>query len=594
MCRQRNILSIWGMMILSANAFAVSGPCPQDLHLESKRVSQYCSGNLKYRIPVANALLQFSLIYNSLEYQNTGIFGSGFRASVDHRLSVNADGSLTFREGGGGYFDFEWNPQKSRFEPKDKRQSATTFTESSGDYIQKLPSGVLMRYKSYGSQYMLYSITSLRGHSLIYNRNASDGKLLSIDGLHNQKVHFDYSGDFVSSITATTNGEITSKYHLSYNQGRLQSVGASLETPEVPKKFWNFIYHPQSARLTAALSPDGTYRNFNYDSEGKLIKVSNRTGDLALIGYGPSFVEVKSPTFDYREDFNAEGYITKITTDGIETTFTYTDGQTTSSTSHMQQTVSYEYNGPHKYFTSKKTDSNGNWTELTYGDDWWKVEQIKSGKGTNIVTTADYTYNSSGFLEQQTVNGVSVVYTLNAFGNVLSESSPLGQLTYTYDDYGRVTSKTDYAGLQSTYTYNGAYIESVADHFGRKTNYNRDVRGYLSEVVFPDGTKKQFDFNFMGRLNESQDLDLLGNQISKVSYVRNYHADGRLSANNITAFGPLGFLMQRDNKYEHQIKEEMLTRVRLDNGLQVVDNLLDADGEVKTQPQPIPAPNGAH
>ena len=168
---------------------------------------------------------------------------------------------------------------------------------------------------------------------------------------------------------------------------------------------------------------------------------------------------------------------------------------------------------------TKITEASGRTTQWSYSGT--SVTEVKDG------ITVIRTTNAAGDLVSVTDAAGTITYTLRDDGQPSSVTAP-GSVTTTfaYDNYGRRTSLVDpSAGTRSTsYTYNSdgssvttetnafGSIATSADKYGRvtgitrtgtgafDTEYNYDIYGRLSSVVSTNSTSKEYTYDAYDRV----------------------------------------------------------------------------------------------
>ena len=102
--------------------------------------------------------------------------------------------------------------------------------------------------------------------------------------------------------------------------------------------------------------------------------------------------------------------------------------------------------------------------------------------GTNV-----YTYDANGRLLTQTTNGQTTTYTYDADGNTLSEVGPAGTTTYTWNDQGLMSGAvvTNSSGTTTrvTYQYDANGNLSSRSQDGAVVNYLTATINGVSQVV---------------------------------------------------------------------------------------------------------------
>lgn len=86
--------------------------------------------------------------------------------------------------------------------------------------------------------------------------------------------------------------------------------------------------------------------------------------------------------------------------------------------------------------------------------------------------------------------------------------------TYTYDANHRLTTITDPVGLQTTLTYDGAYLSQITDPSGRVTTFSHDAQGNLVSVTYPDASQQSFAYD--ARQLMTSETDQRGQQRTQV------------------------------------------------------------------------------
>ncbi len=118
---------------------------------------------------------------------------------------------------------------------------------------------------------------------------------------------------------------------------------------------------------------------------------------------------------------------------------------------------------------------------------------------------------------------------LDIYGNILTETDPLGNVTaYAYDISGRLIRKTLPEGEVIGYTYDteGNLTETIYPD-GTKDTYYYDLMGNNIKTVFADGTEETYTYDLLGRVIKTK-----GTSGIEIEYI--YEGSGELS--EISAF----------------------------------------------------------
>lgn len=241
-------------------------------------------------------------------------------------------------------------------------------------------------------------------------------------------------------------------------------------------------------------------------------------------------------------------------------------------------TTTYEYDG----LTTKIYDANNHRKDLTK-DTYGNLVEVKEYNNGEIYTTS-YEYNLSNQITK-IIDALGNVrnFTYDALGNLISQdmvhvpgAEHIPAMTYTYDKNGNVINKTNFNGQTIVYAYdklNRPLIEKQNSQYqiqytydqgqnnigqltkvdylgGNRQNYNYDIlgrlkdydaliegqtynidydynlSGQLTEVIYPDGKQVNYNLNDIGQLNEVLYDD--GQNISTLASQLAYNANGQL------------------------------------------------------------------
>lgn len=328
---------------------------------------------------------------------------------------------------------------------------------------------------------------------------------------------------------------------------------------------WRTSQDPLAGRLTQLTDRNGNALNFRYDGSGQLSRVADAHGRFLAFRWNGG--RIVSAT-DHADRVLA---------------YTYEHGRLSTVSSEDYPTLAYGYEGsaPNR-LTSQSGgaaghiaytyDSDGRVTEAgsaeyryepgltVYMDgagNEWTYHLDEQRRVTRFVTPLGYEtitlYNSDGRKERVTApDGMVTAYTYDAYGRVLTESSPVRDRSYTYGDFGLVTSVSTELGT-AIYTYDprgnqltseepgrpkvahtydsmgriltqtvaGTWITSyayesalapawptaVTDPADRVENRTYDVRGNLTERVDAEGFTTSYSYDNADRVEERTNPD---------------------------------------------------------------------------------------
>lgn len=388
-----------------------------------------------------------------------------------------------------------------------------TFTYNSSNHIQTItdPNGNVTRFQYDSTGHLLTQITDPNGKTIQYTYNSLYQITNKVDKA-GRIFRYSYNSSLlpVAIYDANSTGPATlsnpnnwavDSTQLAQNQERL--------------------YIPSTTTNTDGR---GNHWQYQYDTNGYLIKITAPDGAMTTYTYDPNTLQLASMT-DARGNttsylYNAEGdliqvtdalgYVTKYT---YETTFhmrtsmtdprgrvtTYTidpaNGNRIAETDPLGQTKHWAYDG--NGYVTQYTDKDGNVTTYAY-DAFGDMTAETDAFGTSIQSTTQKQYDSNGNLTQVT--------------------DALGRITqYQFDGLNRVIQETDAVGtpqqrtIQTIYDGEGNRIE-VIDGRGIITQYQYDLRQRLIQETDAAGTPQQRDTktSYDGNDNRIKVIDPLG------------------------------------------------------------------------------------
>ena len=452
--------------------------------------------------------LSFSRSYSSAMYGrfSSGILGYGWTDNLSTCAELSSDGqALVFRVPGGGSYSFtkvtgSWKPEDAR----DK----TVLTESDDSYTLSYQSGTMQTFAK--SNMRTSSIADNCGNKLTFTWDGLT--LLEIAHTDGQSLTFAYSDGLLSSVTDDCGRKTT----YTYSDSLLTKVTASdgLETS----------YEYRSADDTAAaralsriVYPDGTTREFAYDTSSGLVSAISSNGGKEKTGLSRDGGVITLTGPDGAKTIIKTGVSGEVleTTDalgGVSTTGYTDDGLLKSvvSPSGLTGTISHDALGR----VSKSVSAAGVETTFAYEEDFSNLKAVTDAKS-HAVT---YGYDEKGRGTSVTfADGSASTLEYNDRGDVVKSTNRRGEsIIYEYDDTGRLTKKTWSNGRIFTYAY---------DEFGNMTTASDSETGTvemqydgvdrLTRIEYPTGRGFTFDYDSCGRLEKRTSLD---GAVEKFSY----------------------------------------------------------------------------
>ena len=443
--------------------------------------------------------LSFTRSYSSAMYGRftNGILGYGWTDNLSTYAELTDSKTLVFRVPGGGSYSFtkatgSWKPEDSR----DKMVLA----ESSTAYTLTYQSGIVQTFAK--SNMRTSSILDNSGNTLTFTWSGKTlQKIAHTDG---QSLTFAYSGGLLSSVTDDCGRQTT----YTYSDSLLTKVTASdgLETS----------YEYRSADGTAAaralsriVYPDGTTREFAYDTSSGLVSAVSSNGgkETTTLSRDGGVVTLTGP--DGAETIVTTGVSgeTLETTDALGGTSTkgYTeDGLLRSVVSPSGLNGKIEHDALGR--VSKSVSAAGKATAFAYEGTFGNLKTVTDAKS-HAVT---YGYDAKGRGTSVTfADGSASKLEYNSRGDVVKSTNRRGQtVTYAYDSKGRVTKKTWSSGRTFTYAYDvHGNVTTATDSETGTVTMQYDSADRLTKITYPKGRGFTFTYDSCGRLAVRTSLD---------------------------------------------------------------------------------------
>ncbi|MET7612299.1 RHS repeat-associated core domain-containing protein [Streptomyces seoulensis] len=306
---------------------------------------------------------------------------------------------------------------------------------------------------------------------------------------HTTTYTVDDSGQVTKVVDALTHTRSTS-YDANHNQ--LTAVNAQGTGSQNTTTFgWDSSDNLTSAKLptgaTTALgaysthsganlpssltTPSGKKTSYSYDTSGNLMSSQDTTAGVsngAKLSYG------------YQGD------------DGVADCGGF-DGQRCTATDANGNKTSYSYDG--KGSLSKTTPPSPlGATTYTY-DALGRPATVLDGRG----VTTTYTYDNHDRVTKVATSGgsgnLTVGYTYDRDGNLLTQTDASGVLTYSYDGLGREATRTLADGAVYTQGYDPAGNLKTLTDPGGTTTYGYDAADHLTSLKDPTGASTTFTYD---------------------------------------------------------------------------------------------------
>ncbi len=366
----------------------------------------------------------------------------------------------------------------------------------------------------------LTGITDANGDTTTYQYNPDNGRITRITAPTGQVADYGYdaSGEHLTSII---NSRGTTQF--TYVAG----AGAAREHA-----------------LASVSNPDGTGMMREYDTEGRLVRVSKDAGAEAVsysyddtggititdpaggvqqlffnrYSQAGRVIDQLGHILEYGYDQNHQ--LVSVTGEGnIRSTLSYDEqGNRTGMTTPLGATISAAF-GDHRSL-SKMVDPRGNLTAFNY-DANGNLLQVSYPDGNQLKFEFDSRGRTARSINRR---GQAIQYSHNSKGKTTQKSIQGGStVNYSYDDNGRLLSTVDSRGTTS-FTYDASdRLIRVNYPGGKYVAYSYDGAGRKSSMTTQDGFNVMYQYNSLGRLAAIRD----GSDNQIVSY--SYDQAGRIS-----------------------------------------------------------------
>jgi len=256
-------------------------------------------------------------------------------------------------------------------------------------------------------------------------------------------------------------------------------------------------------RKKKVIFPDATFVTTEYDLLGRMASRTDQAGISTWYEY--------DALYRLMAVSNVEGYVTRyiydevgnqtaqIDANGHITIYEYDNrGRRTKRTLPEGQIETYSYDAVGNM--TNKVDFNGN--TITYEYDVMDRLLVKAGEVSTLVTIS-YTYDDLGNVISMTDSQGITTYLYDERGRLLLKATPIGTLNYTYDLYGNplTIKSSNINGTDLTYQYDELNrLRNAINSSTGLTQYNYDKVGNLRSYIYPNGVNTFYDYDNLNRL----------------------------------------------------------------------------------------------
>ncbi len=269
--------------------------------------------------------------------------------------------------------------------------------------------------------------------------------------------------------------------------------------------------------LSAVTDPFGRTLAFTTNGNGQVLSISDPLGTIASYTYGGghemlSVTYADNSAFQFTYDANYRLTAVADALGNVIESHTY-DGQGRASTSEKQGGVEHYSLNYLNTTETDVTDALGRVMKYTF----------ETRQGRNVVTRVEGVCNCAGGSGSQIRNwtydgalnatsmtdalGHAISYTYDGNGNRLSETNSLGTANYTYNQFGDVLTATDHLGNLTTNTYDAwGNLVSREDALHNTSTFTYNTRGQLLTATDARGQTATFTYSSTtGNLTKSKD-----------------------------------------------------------------------------------------
>jgi RHS repeat-associated protein len=275
------------------------------------------------------------------------------------------------------------------------------------------------------------------------------------------------------------------------NEG--QPIG--ITNPLGQSTYLSYLY----GELVAVVNPLGQTTGGYYDSVGQLLQVTDPLGNTAGFTWTPlgELATSTSPLGAITSNgYDGNGNLTTVTdANGNKTTFTFNgDNQLTKRTDALGNAYSYSYDPDQNL--SSATDPDGNNDTFGY-DDLNRLTTADFGvTGGTAQTSTTYTYDAADRLTKAVqAPGGTYTFSYDGLNDLLSQSSPQGNVTHTYNADALATSLTVPHQTQITYSYDADSRLTKITQGTAKVTLGYDANSDPATVALPDGITRTTTYN---------------------------------------------------------------------------------------------------
>ncbi|MDD1515378.1 DNRLRE domain-containing protein [Priestia megaterium] len=347
--------------------------------------------------------IDISRTYNSQD-KEVGIFGKGWNSSLDVKVKEDTNGDVLY---------IEQDKRIHRF-----RKTANGYQAPTGIYLTLTKDSNGFYFKDTDQ-----SVTAFR----------ADGKINYKQDANGNKTSYSYVNNKITSITDASSRSVSISY-----------IGDYVSKITYEDQITTFTY--TGDQLTETKTPNGRTYKYGYEN-GKLRYV-----------YDPKHTDDKPSVTEYTYD--SEGKLIKVT-------------------DVLKKVTSISYDADARQTTV--TNPRGSKDIYGYNEDGNPSRTVKDSDSLKLTTT--YEYDNNNLIKKTDPNDQeddqpSEAYTYDKNGNVLTETDALGKNSYQYNGNNDITKSVDAENRSTTVAYDDTNAVSEVDQSANTASVsNYDMYG---------------------------------------------------------------------------------------------------------------------
>ncbi|WP_281556237.1 RHS repeat-associated core domain-containing protein [Thalassomonas sp. RHCl1] len=299
--------------------------------------------------------------------------------------------------------------------------------------------------------------------------NGNDGQ--PIKTITQLKYDYEFHDNGLPKKITTTNakGEITLRNYNSFGDLTSQTDGYGGTVT-----FENYDAHGRVGKVTTV---EGLVKTYTYTLRGQVASMKEHAVDAGI-----------TRSFSY--EYNVKGQITKETMpDGSYTTYTYDDAYRL-----IKKSQSNGYGASYTLDNMGNILSESLIEPMTQAE----IEAVAdSGEAatTKVVLTTTNTYDELGRKLTAAVDNIKYGYSYDNLGNIVKQTTPTGEYSYTYDALSRPLETTDAVNSEMTKVYNAFGLSSVTGSSNQVTDFSLDAFGNKLSENSPDRGLTEYTYD---------------------------------------------------------------------------------------------------